>query len=207
MANSLTAFSNFPVYDLYDLRLYFRRKILTGHRTDIFPITENLSRSQNRIPESAASPPITFSMHACTQPATRAVPLRRCGGARTSHRRAPLRINAVSNVSGRFNQKNKHGFTNVLIVPKKLEHEADRLVKSHERWVNQTHVVGPDGDEDDFGHPRLLEYYVTKGPEVVDALDPRSGAFNPQPGRSPPRSVVTAIIPRGHVRLISRVGT
>jgi len=118
------------------------------------------------------------------QPAT--APLRRCGGARASHRRAPLRINAVSNVSGRFNQKNKHGFTNVLIVPKKLEHEADRLVKSHERWVNQTHVVGPDGDEDDFGHPRLLEYYVTKGPEVVDALDPRSGAFHPQPRRPPP---------------------
>ena len=90
----------------------------------------------------------------------------------------------------------------MLIVPKKLEHKADRLVKSHERWVNQTHVVGPDGDEDDFGHPRLLEYYVTKGPEVVDALDPRSGALHP-----PPRSVVTAIIPRGHVRLISRVGT
>ena len=79
----------------------------------------------------------------------------------------------------------------MLIVPKKLEHEADRLVKSHERWVNQTHVVGPDGDEDDFGHPRLLEYYVTKGPEVVDALDPRSGALHPPP----PRSVVTAIIP------------
>ena len=134
-------------------------------------------------------------MHACTQPATRAVPLRRCGGARASHRRAPLRINAVSNVSpprqSGFNQKNKHGFTNVLIVPKKLEHEADRLVKSHGRWVNQTHVVGPDGDEDDFGHPRLLEYYVTKGPEVVDALDPRSGAFQ----GAPPRSVVTAIIP------------
>ena len=127
-------------------------------------------------------------MHACTQPAT--APLRRCGGARASHRRAPLRINAVSNVSrphpSGFNQKNKHGFTNVLIVPKKLEHEADRLVRSHERWVNQTHVVGPDGDEDDFGHPRLLEYYVTKGPEVVDALDPRSGALHPQPGRPPP---------------------
>jgi hypothetical protein len=148
-------------------------------------------------------------MHACTQPAT--APLRRCGGARASHRRAPLRINAVSNVSrphpSGFNQKNKHGFTNVLIVPKKLEHEADRLVKSHERWVNQTHVVGPDGDEDDFGHPRLLEYYVTKGPEVVDALDPRSGALHPPPPPPPPRSVVTAIIPRGHVRLISRVGT
>ena len=127
-------------------------------------------------------------MHACTQPAT--APLRRCGGARASHRRAPLRINAVSNVSrphpSGFNQKNKHGFTNVLIVPEKLEHEADRLVKSHGRWVNQTHVVGPDGDEDDFGHPRLLEYYVTKGPEVVDALDPRSGALHPQPGRPPP---------------------
>ena len=148
-------------------------------------------------------------MHACMQPAT--APLRRCGGARASHHRAPLRINAVSNVSpprpSGFNQKNKHGFTNVLIVPKKLEHEADRLVKSHERWVNQTHVVGPDGDEDDFGHPRLLEYYVTKGPEVVDALDPRSGALHPPPPGAPPRSVVTAIIPRGHVRLISRVGT
>ena len=95
----------------------------------------------------------------------------------------------------------------MLIVPKKLEHEADRLVKSHERWVNQTHVVGPDGDEDDFGHQRLLEYYVTKGPEVVDALDPRSGALHPPPPGAPPRSVVTAIIPRGHVRLISRVGT
>lgn len=74
----------------------------------------------------------------------------------------------------------------MLIVPKKLEHEADRLVKSHERWVNQTHVVGPDGDEDDFGHPRLLEYYVTKGPEVVDALDPRSGALHPPPPGAPP---------------------
>ena len=118
-----------------------------------------------------------------------------CRGTRASHRRAPLRINAVSNVSGRFNQKNKHSFTNVLIVPKKLEHEADRLVKSHERWVNQTHVVGPDGDEDDFGHPRLLEYYVTKGPEVVDALDPRSGAFHPQPGRSPPDPLLRQLSP------------
>ena len=121
---------------------------------------------------------VTFSMHAaCVQPITARAP--RHGVARGRYYRAPMRISAVSLVPpphGGFNQKNKHGFTNVLVVPKKGEADADRLVRSHERWVNSTHVVGPEGDEDDFGHPRLLEYYVTKGPEVVGALDPRSGA-------------------------------
>ena len=62
---------------------------------------------------------VTFSMHATCVHRLRA--RARHGFARGRHHRAPVRASAVSLVPpphGGFNQKNKHGFTNVLCSEK-----------------------------------------------------------------------------------------
>ena len=68
-------------------------------------------------------------------------------------------------------KKKKHALTVAFRVPSSKEKEADAIFKSHERFMNSTHVIG-DAETDDVGHPRLLEYYVAKTQELTDLTDP-----------------------------------
>jgi hypothetical protein len=67
-------------------------------------------------------------------------------------------------------QKGKPALTMVMRVPSSKESEVDALFASHERSMNATHVIG-DAEADDIGHPRFLEYYVSKAKELSDPLD------------------------------------
>ena len=85
-------------------------------------------------------------------------------GRRTSRRPVVTRATALP-------QKKKHALTVAFRVPSSKEKEADDIFKSHERFMNSTHVIG-DAETDDVGHPRLLEYYVAKTQELTDLTDP-----------------------------------
>ena len=94
-------------------------------------------------------------------------------GARASSAssRRPVRVNAAANSPG-FVQKGKYALSGVLSVPKEMEGEVDAMWKSHEKYMNKTHLVGDASAEDDVGHPRMLEFYVSKGYEVKEPMEP-----------------------------------
>jgi len=58
-------------------------------------------------------------------------------------------------------------------VPSADEAEVDAYWKSHEEWMKGSHVMGLEGD--DAVAPRLLEFYISKGEELNNPLDPASG--------------------------------
>jgi len=57
-------------------------------------------------------------------------------------------------------------------VPKADEALVDEYWKSHEAWMRASHVMGVDGD--DAVAPRLLEFYISKGEELSNPMDPAS---------------------------------
>ena len=93
------------------------------------------------------------------------------GARASSSSRRPVRVNAAANSPG-FVSKGKYALSGVLSVPKELEGEVDAMWKSHEKYMNETHLVGDASAEDDVGHPRMLEYYVSKGYEVKEPMEP-----------------------------------
>jgi len=58
-------------------------------------------------------------------------------------------------------------------VPSADEAEVDAYWKSHEEWMKGSHVMGLEGD--DAVAPRLLEFYISKGEELNNPMDPASG--------------------------------
>ena len=63
-------------------------------------------------------------------------------------------------------------FHMVLRVPKAEETEIDAYWQEHEEWINKSHTIGPDGDDSEG--PRLLEFYICKGEELSDPMNPES---------------------------------
>ena len=85
--------------------------------------------------------------------------------------RRPVRVSAAANSPG-FSQKGKCALTGVLSVPKEMEKEVDAMWKSHEQFMNDTHLVGDASAEDDVDHPRMLEFYLSKGYEMKEPMNP-----------------------------------
>ena len=60
-----------------------------------------------------------------------------------------------------------------LSVPADKEAEIDEVFKGHEAWMRTQHKMGADGDDSEM--IRLLEFYISKGKEPVDPMDPSKG--------------------------------
>ena len=60
-----------------------------------------------------------------------------------------------------------------LSVPPEKESEMDELFKGHESWMRKQHKMGAEGDDSEM--IRLLEFYISKGKEPVDPMDPTKG--------------------------------
>ena len=60
-----------------------------------------------------------------------------------------------------------------MSVPAEKEAEMDELFKGHETWMRSQHKMGADGDDSEM--IRLLEFYISKGKEPVDPMDPSKG--------------------------------
>lgn len=58
-------------------------------------------------------------------------------------------------------------------VPKRKEREVDAFWKRHEAWMRNTHKMGSKGDDSEG--PRLNEFFIAKGAELKDPLDPKGG--------------------------------
>lgn len=57
----------------------------------------------------------------------------------------------------------------ILKVPKEQEEEVDALWASHEPWMRASHNTGSETS------PKLNHYYISKGEELVNPMDPESG--------------------------------
>ena len=66
-----------------------------------------------------------------------------------------------------MSQKGKTQLTFFIVAPPDQVAEGDRIFKSHAPWMEKTHHR--DGDK------ALLEYTVSKAPELNNPLDPNSG--------------------------------
>lgn len=84
-----------------------------------------------------------------------------------STRRGAVAVRAAATP---FYHKGKPALSGVLSVPKAEEAKFDAMWKSHAKWMSETHLIGPNAAEDDEGHPRMLEYYVSKGDEMKDPM-------------------------------------
>ena len=58
-------------------------------------------------------------------------------------------------------------------VPAADEAIVDEYWKSHEAWMQGSHTCGTEGD--DSTNPRLLKFYIAKGKELNNPMDPASG--------------------------------
>jgi len=58
-------------------------------------------------------------------------------------------------------------------VPKAMEAEMDAYWKSHEAFVRTYHTLGTVGNDSD--KPRLYEFYISKGAELKNPMDAKSG--------------------------------
>lgn len=58
-------------------------------------------------------------------------------------------------------------------VPAADEAIVDEYWKSHEAWMQGSHTCGTEGD--DATNPRLLKFYIAKGKELNNPMDPASG--------------------------------
>ena len=67
-------------------------------------------------------------------------------------------------------QKGKHALTGAWRFPLSKESEADAIFKSHNEFMESTHVVG-NAEKDDTSHPRMLEYYISKAKELSEPMD------------------------------------
>lgn len=59
-------------------------------------------------------------------------------------------------------------------VPKSKEEEMDAFWESHEKWMRSSHAKSFDRTSDSKV-PRLINYWVAKGPELVDPFDSSKG--------------------------------
>jgi len=59
-------------------------------------------------------------------------------------------------------------------VPKDMEQEMDNFWESHEKWMRSSHAKSFDTTSDPKS-PRLVNYWVAKGPELVDPYDASRG--------------------------------
>ena len=50
----------------------------------------------------------------------------------------------------------------------------DAFWKEHEAWMRKKHVMGADAAADDSATPRLLSFYIAKGPEMSEPMNPVS---------------------------------
>lgn len=82
-------------------------------------------------------------------------------------RRSAVRRSAVA--AAGYSQKGQSGFHNIWSIPKSKEAEFDKVWEIHEKWMNESHFVGPAGD--DSKGPRLSEYMISKGDELTDPFD------------------------------------
>lgn len=57
-------------------------------------------------------------------------------------------------------------------VPASEEKTIDAFWKEHEEWMRASHTMGLEGDDSE--KPRLLHYYIAKGPEMKEPLNPGS---------------------------------
>ena len=62
----------------------------------------------------------------------------------------------------------------VYKAPKSEEATYDAMFKSHEEFMRRTHTMNPAGKDEDA--PRMSSYYVAKGQELNDPMNPESGA-------------------------------
>ena len=60
------------------------------------------------------------------------------------------------------------------IVPADKEAEVDAFWKRHEKWMRETHTIGVVYPEDE-AKPKLLHYYISKGPQMKDPMKPEEG--------------------------------
>ena len=67
-----------------------------------------------------------------------------------------------------MSQLGKIQLTFFIVAPPDQVAEGDRLFKSHAPWLERTHAR--------TGEKALLEYTVSKAPELNNPLDPNSGA-------------------------------
>ena len=58
-------------------------------------------------------------------------------------------------------------------VPAEDEATIDKYWKAHEEFMKKTHVVGEFGEASSA--PRALEFYIAKGKELNDPMDPEQG--------------------------------
>ena len=65
------------------------------------------------------------------------------------------------------------------IVPADKEAELDAFWKGHETWMRKTHTIGNVFADDDT-KPRLMHYFISKGPEMTDPMDPSKVCFQSQ---------------------------
>ena len=60
------------------------------------------------------------------------------------------------------------------VIPADKEAEIDAFWKAHEKWMRETHTIGnvfPEGET----KPRILHYYIAKGPQMIDPMEPEKG--------------------------------
>jgi len=60
-------------------------------------------------------------------------------------------------------------------VPAAYEKEVDAFWKSHEAWMQKTHTMGEASAKDDSAGPRLNEFFIAKGKEMKNPLNPEEG--------------------------------
>ena len=60
------------------------------------------------------------------------------------------------------------------IVPADKEAEVDAFWQDHETWMRETHQIGIVFPKDDK-KPRLLTYYISKGQQPNDPMNPEAG--------------------------------
>ena len=85
-----------------------------------------------------------------------------------------VRARSVVNASPAMtNLKGCPTLTSVWKVPKADEAAVDAIWKSHEEWMTKTHTHGTAGTDDE--RPRLLKFYIAKGKELKDPMNPESG--------------------------------
>lgn len=61
------------------------------------------------------------------------------------------------------------------VVPAANEKEVDAFWNSHESWMRKTHTMGEASAKDDSKGPRLNEFFIAKGPELKNPLNPEEG--------------------------------
>ena len=85
-------------------------------------------------------------------------------------------ISSLEDQVGRVKVERGHSVVNMTWrVPKAEEKKMDAFWAEHEQWMRSSHRVGGIEAEKDTSAPRVTNYWVAKGPELNNPLNPAAG--------------------------------